>query len=117
LSYLQLKNTKQDSFGQLVDWTLQALNLQVAFHQPIALNVRQLKAGTKLVSPLEEWGNQGITVLFQAEVVNVLFEFLFSDHVSYSLKLNAFKALDSIISLAEGMEAFLRGRQNENSDY
>lgn len=41
LSYLQLKNTKQDSLVQLVDWTMQALNLQVALRQPIALNVRQ----------------------------------------------------------------------------
>lgn len=56
LSYLQLKNTKQDALGQLIDWTMQALNLQVALRQPIALNVRQLKAGTKLVSSLAECG-------------------------------------------------------------
>uniref|UniRef100_A0A8I5NUH3 Vir like m6A methyltransferase associated n=1 Tax=Papio anubis TaxID=9555 RepID=A0A8I5NUH3_PAPAN len=117
LSYLQLKNTKQDSLGQLVDWTMQALNLQVALRQPIALNVRQLKAGTKLVTSLAECGAQGVTELLQAGVINGLFELLFADHVSSSLKLNAFKALDSVISMTEGMEAFLRGRQNEKSGY
>ncbi|XP_064247813.1 protein virilizer homolog isoform X2 [Passer domesticus] len=109
LSYLLVKDTKQDYITQLVDWTLQALNLQVALKQPIALNVRQLKAGTKLVSSLAECGTQGITALLQAGVINVLFELLFADHVSSSLKLNAFKALDSVISMTEGMEMFLRG--------
>lgn len=117
LSYLQLKNTKQDSLGQLVDWTMQALNLQVAFRQPIALNVRQLKAGTKLVSSLAECGAPGVTELLQAGVIGVLFDLLFADHVSSSLKLNAFKALDSVISMTEGMEAFLRGTQSEKSGY
>ncbi|XP_064123974.1 protein virilizer homolog isoform X4 [Loxodonta africana] len=117
LSYLQLKNTKQDSLGQLIDWTMQALNLQVALRQPIALNVRQLKAGTKLVSSLAECGAQGVVGLLQAGVISGLFELLFADHVSSSLKLNAFKALDSVISMTEGMEAFLRGRQNEKSGY
>lgn len=117
LSYLQLKNTEQDSLGQLVDWTMQALNLQVAFRQPIALNVRQLKAGTKLVTSLAECGAPGVTELLQAGVINVLFDLLFADHVSSSLKLNAFKALDSVISMTEGMEAFLRSTQNEKSGY
>ncbi|XP_068942727.1 protein virilizer homolog isoform X4 [Petaurus breviceps papuanus] len=119
LSYLQFKNTQQDYIGQLIDWTMQALNLQVALRQPIALNVRQLKAGTKLVSSLAECGPQGVMGLLQAGVINGLFELLFADHVSSSLKLNAFKALDSIISMTEGMEDFLRGRQDlhEKSGY
>uniref|UniRef100_H0VED6 Vir like m6A methyltransferase associated n=1 Tax=Cavia porcellus TaxID=10141 RepID=H0VED6_CAVPO len=117
LSYLQLKNTKQDALGQLVDWTMQALNLQVAFRQPIALNVRQLKAGTKLVSSLAECGSHGVIGLLQAGVIDVLFELLFADHVSSSLKLNAFKALDGVINMTEGMEAFLRSRQSEKSGY
>ncbi|XP_074843031.1 protein virilizer homolog isoform X3 [Carettochelys insculpta] len=109
LSYLQVKDTKQDYITQLVDWTMQALNLQVALRQPIALNVRQLKAGTKLVSSLAECGTQGIMGLLHAGVINALFELLFADHVSSSLKLNAFKALDSVISMTKGMETFLRG--------
>uniref|UniRef100_A0A8C3FE40 Vir like m6A methyltransferase associated n=1 Tax=Chrysemys picta bellii TaxID=8478 RepID=A0A8C3FE40_CHRPI len=119
LSYLQVKNTKQDDITQLVDWTMQALNLQVALRQPIALNVRQLKAGTKLVSSLAECGTQGIMGLLHAGVINALFELLFADHVSSSLKLNAFKALDSVISMTEGMEMFLRGglEVHEKSGY
>lgn len=108
LSYLQIKDPKQDYASQLVDWTMQSLNMQIALRQPIALNVRQLKAGTKLVSSLAECGTRGITGLLQAGVINSLFELLFADHVSSSLKLNAFKALDSVISMTEGMEAFLK---------
>ncbi|XP_042319086.1 protein virilizer homolog isoform X2 [Sceloporus undulatus] len=119
LSYLQLKDTNQDYISQLVDWTMQSLNLQVALRQPIALNVRQLKAGTKLVSSLAECGTQGIAGLLQAGVINSLFELLFADHVSSSLKLNAFKALDSVISMTEGMEIFLRSglEPHEKSGY
>ncbi|XP_067392778.1 protein virilizer homolog isoform X3 [Emydura macquarii macquarii] len=119
LSYLQVKDIKQDYITQLVDWTMQALNLQVALRQPIALNVRQLKAGTKLVSSLAECGTQGIMGLLHAGVINALFELLFADHVSSSLKLNAFKALDSVISMTEGMEMFLRGglEVHEKSGY
>uniref|UniRef100_A0A452IF56 Virilizer N-terminal domain-containing protein n=1 Tax=Gopherus agassizii TaxID=38772 RepID=A0A452IF56_9SAUR len=119
LSYLQVKNTTQDYITQLVDWTMQALNLQVALRQPIALNVRQLKAGTKLVSSLAECGTQGIMGLLHSGVINALFELLFADHVSSSLKLNAFKALDSVISMTEGMEMFLRGglEVHEKSGY
>lgn len=57
---------------------MQALNLQVALRQPIALNVRQLKAGTKLVSSLAECGTQGVTGLLQAGVISGLFELLFT---------------------------------------
>uniref|UniRef100_A0A803T336 Vir like m6A methyltransferase associated n=1 Tax=Anolis carolinensis TaxID=28377 RepID=A0A803T336_ANOCA len=119
LSYLQLKDSNQDYISQLVDWTMQSLNLQVALRQPIALNVRQLKAGTKLVSSLVECGTQAITGLLQAGVINSLFELLFADHVSSSLKLNAFKALDSVISMTEGMEMFLRSglEGHEKSGY
>uniref|UniRef100_A0A7M4E1V2 Vir like m6A methyltransferase associated n=1 Tax=Crocodylus porosus TaxID=8502 RepID=A0A7M4E1V2_CROPO len=119
LSYLQVKDTKQDYVTQLVDWTMQALNLQVALRQPIALNVRQVKAGTKLVSSLAECETQGIMGLLQAGVINALFELLFADHVSSSLKLNAFKALDSVISMTEGMDMFLKGRleAHEKSGY
>uniref|UniRef100_A0A670YI91 Vir like m6A methyltransferase associated n=1 Tax=Pseudonaja textilis TaxID=8673 RepID=A0A670YI91_PSETE len=119
LSYLQLKDTSQDYLSQLIDWTMQSLNLQVALRQPIALNVRQLKAGTKLVSSLAECGTRGIEALLQRGVIDSLFELLFADHVSSSLKLNAFKALDSVISMTEGMEAFLRNslEANEKSGY
>lgn len=119
LSYLQIKDTNQDYISQLVDWTMQSLNLQVALRQPIALNVRQLKAGTKLVSSLSECGAQGIAGLLQAGVVNSLFELLFADHVSSSLKLNAFKALDSVVSMTEGMEVFLKSglEAHEKSGY
>ncbi|KAM4688810.1 protein virilizer homolog isoform 2-T2 [Discoglossus pictus] len=108
LSYLQLKEPGRDHLSQLVDWAMQALDLQLALQQPIALNVRQLKAGTKLVSCLAECGTQAVESLLNGDVIGKLYNLLFAEHVSSPLKLNAFKSLDSLISTTEGMEAFLR---------
>ncbi|KAG8558081.1 hypothetical protein GDO81_016849 [Engystomops pustulosus] len=108
LSFLELKQPSRDHLSQLVDWAMQSLDLQLALQQPIALNVRQLKAGTKLVSSLAECGSRGIEALLKADVIGKLYELLFAEHVSSSLKLNAFKSLDGIISTTEGMDAFLK---------
>ncbi|KAM5156941.1 protein virilizer homolog [Mantella aurantiaca] len=108
LSFLQLKEPGRDHLSQLVDWAMQALDLQLALQQPIALNVRQLKAGTKLVSSLAECGTRAVDSLIKADVIDKLYGLLFAEHVSSSLKLNAFKSLDSVISTTEGMDAFLR---------
>ncbi|KAM9308634.1 protein virilizer homolog isoform 2-T2 [Gastrophryne carolinensis] len=108
LSFLQLKEPGRDHLSQLIDWSMQALDFQLALQQPIALNVRQLKAGTKLVSSLAECGTRAVELLLKADVIGKLYELLFAEHVSSSLKLNAFKSLDSIISTTEGMDAFLK---------
>ncbi|XP_058878441.1 protein virilizer homolog isoform X2 [Acipenser ruthenus] len=107
LSYLQVKDSTHSHLRQLVDWTMHALCLQAALSQPIALNVRQLKAGTKLASSLAECGSQAVVALVESGIINRLFELLFAEHVSSSLKLNTLKSLDSLISISEGMEAFL----------
>ncbi|XP_075069911.1 protein virilizer homolog isoform X2 [Mixophyes fleayi] len=119
LSFLQLKEPGRDHLGQLVDWAVQALDLELALQQAIALNVRQLKAGTKLVSSLAECGTLAVEFLLNADVVGKLFALLFAEHVSSSLKLNAFKSLDSIISTTEGMDVFLKGHpeSEEKSGY
>ncbi|XP_041101469.1 protein virilizer homolog isoform X3 [Polyodon spathula] len=106
LSYLQVKDSTHSHLRQLVDWTMHALCLQAALSQPIALNVRQLKAGTKLASSLAECGSQAVVALVESGIINRLFELLFAEHVSSSLKLNTLKSLDSLISISEGMEAF-----------
>ncbi|XP_072267002.1 protein virilizer homolog isoform X1 [Pyxicephalus adspersus] len=108
LSFLQIKEPGRDHLSHLVDWAMQALDLQLALQQPIALNVRQLKAGTKLVSSLAECGTQAVESLINGDVIDKLYNLLFAEHVSSSLKLNAFKSLDSVISTTEGMDAFLR---------
>lgn len=112
LSFLQLKEPGRDHLSQLVDWAMQALDLQLALQQPIALNVRQLKAGTKLVSSLAECGTQAVESLIKADVINKLYDLLFAEHVSSSLKLNAFKSLDSVISTTGGIDAFLRNHSD-----
>ncbi|XP_053552484.1 protein virilizer homolog, partial [Bombina bombina] len=108
LSFLQIKEPGRDHLSHLVDWAALALDLQLALQQPIALNVRQLKAGTKLVSSLAECGTQAVECLLKAGVIGKLYNLLFAEHVSSPLKLNAFKSLDSLISTTEGMEGFLK---------
>ncbi|KAE8599252.1 hypothetical protein XENTR_v10017120 [Xenopus tropicalis] len=115
LSFGMLKEPGRDHLSQLVDWAMQALDLQLALQQPIALNVRQLKAGTKLVSSLAECGSQAVEALLNANVIGKLYNLLFADHVSSSLKLNAFRSLDSIISTNEGMESFLKPSEGQGT--
>ncbi|XP_067887684.1 protein virilizer homolog isoform X3 [Heterodontus francisci] len=113
LSYVQLFESDQDHLKQLVDWTMDALSLHTAVTQPIALNVRQLKAGTKLVSSLAECGSEGVSALSEAGIIEKLFVLLFAEHMSSSLKLNTLKALDSVVSVTEGMEKFLNNKTEE----
>ncbi|XP_048385433.1 protein virilizer homolog isoform X1 [Stegostoma tigrinum] len=113
LSYVQLFESDQDHLKQLVDWTMDALSLRTAVTQPIALNVRQLKAGTKLVSSLAECGSEGVSALSGAGIIDKLFVLLFAEHMSSSLKLNTLKALDSFVSVTEGMEKFLNNKTEE----
>nr|XP_015213306.1 PREDICTED: protein virilizer homolog [Lepisosteus oculatus] len=107
LSYLHVKDSEHNHLKQLVEWTGHALCLQSALAQPIAFNVRQLKAGSKLASSLVECGTQAVLALLEGKIISRLFELLFAEHVSSSLKLNTLKSLDSLISVSEGMEAFL----------
>ena len=107
LSHLAALQEDEAPLRQLVDWAAQALCLQVALSQPIALNVRQLKAGAKLASALAECGSRAAAALLEGGVAGRLLELLFAEHVSSSLKLNTLRSLDSLIGMSEGMEAFL----------
>uniref|UniRef100_A0A8C9T419 Vir like m6A methyltransferase associated n=1 Tax=Scleropages formosus TaxID=113540 RepID=A0A8C9T419_SCLFO len=110
LSYLHVKDPEDDShLRQLTHWATEALCLEMALSQPIALNVRQLKAGAKLVSALSECGSRIVTILLEGGTINLLLGLLFAEHVSSSLKLNALRSLDSLISMPECMEAFQGG--------
>ncbi|KAM9724410.1 protein virilizer homolog isoform 2-T2 [Menidia menidia] len=100
----------------LVQWALQALNMDIALTQPIALNLRQLKAGAKLASCLAE-SPHGLTVLLRENALRVLVELLHADHVSSTLKLSILRALDALISAPAGVEAFLHAGGLEKSGY
>lgn len=106
----------EDPVGVLVQWTLQALSMEVALTQPIALNLRQLKAGAKLASYLAECP-QGLTLLLRKGALSVLLELLHRDHVSSTLKLSILRALDALISAPAGVEAFLHTGESDKSGY
>ncbi|KAM7420752.1 hypothetical protein PAMA_015125 [Pampus argenteus] len=106
----------EDPVGVLVQWALQALNMEIALTQPIALNLRQLKAGAKLASYMAECP-QGLTVLLRDGALGMLLELLRRDHVSSTLKLSILRALDALTSAPAGVEAFLHAGESEKSGY
>uniref|UniRef100_A0A8C1XIH5 Vir like m6A methyltransferase associated n=1 Tax=Cyprinus carpio TaxID=7962 RepID=A0A8C1XIH5_CYPCA len=116
MSFLSIKDPVglSEKLKQLVDWSCEALNLDFALAQPIALNLRQLKAGTKLASALADCGAQAVQNLLEKGIVASLLGLLFAEHVSSTLKLNVLRSLDSIISEPQGIEALLRDRHHDN---
>ncbi|XP_024122947.1 protein virilizer homolog isoform X3 [Oryzias melastigma] len=118
LAYLikQEQGDAEEPLRVLVQWALQALNMEIALTQPIALNLRQLKAGAKLASCLAGCP-QGLTVLLREGALKVLLELLHADHVSSTLKLSILRTLDGLISCPAGVEAFLHAGDSEKSGY
>ncbi|XP_041649804.1 protein virilizer homolog isoform X2 [Cheilinus undulatus] len=114
-----LKQGEQEmerTVGVLVQWALQALSMEIALTQPIAINLRQLKAGAKLASCLADCP-QGLTVLLREGALDVLLELLHADHVSSTLKLSLLRALGALTSTPAGVEAFLHTGEAEKSGY
>lgn len=116
LAYLIKQGEAEEPVRVLVLWALQALSMEIALTQPIALNLRQLKAGAKLASCLAECP-QGLAELLREGALNVLLELLHADHVSSTLKLSILRALDALISAPAGVEAFLQAGNSEKSGY
>lgn len=118
LSFSAVKNTEgqNEQLKLLVEWTSTALNLDSALTQPIALNLRQLKAGAKLASSLADCGTQAVQALLEKGTVGLLLNLLFADHVSSTLKLSILRSLDSIVSEPLGMEALIRAGQQNNDN-
>uniref|UniRef100_A0A672R2B7 Vir like m6A methyltransferase associated n=1 Tax=Sinocyclocheilus grahami TaxID=75366 RepID=A0A672R2B7_SINGR len=116
MSFLSIKDPGglSEKLKQLVDWSCEALNLDFALAQPIALNLRQLKAGTKLASALADCGAQAVQNLLEKGIVGSLLGLLFAEHVSSTMKLNMLRSLDSIISEPQGIEALIRDRHHDN---
>ncbi|XP_077382365.1 protein virilizer homolog isoform X1 [Festucalex cinctus] len=106
----------EEHVSLLAQWALQALSMEIALTQPIALNLRQLKAGAKLASYLAECP-QGLKALLHDGALDVLLDLLHRDHVSSTLKLSLLRALDALISSPVGVEAFLDAGESEKSGY
>lgn len=115
MSFLSMKDPDvlSEKLKRLVDWSCEALNLDSALAQPIALNLRQLKAGTKLASALADCGAQAVQNLLEKGIVGSLLGLLFAEHVSSTLKLNVLRSLDSIISEPQGIEALVRDHHHD----
>ncbi|XP_071477745.1 protein virilizer homolog [Diadema antillarum] len=95
----------------IVGWTVAALDYDVALQQAIAINIRQLKAGTKLVGLLCDAGPTMTERLLNANVQHGLLDLISRDNMASSLKLLAIKALDSTTNWQVGIEQFLGGEQ------
>lgn len=116
LAYLIKQGEMEGPVRDLVHWTLQALSMEIALTQPIALNLRQLKAGAKLASHLAECP-QGLAALLHEGALGALLELLHTDHVSSTLKLSILRAVDALTSAPAGVEAFLHTGETEKSGY
>uniref|UniRef100_A0A8C7HL68 Vir like m6A methyltransferase associated n=1 Tax=Oncorhynchus kisutch TaxID=8019 RepID=A0A8C7HL68_ONCKI len=116
LGFLIGQGEWEGPIGALVQWALQGLSMEIALTQPIALNLRQLKAGAKLASCLAECP-QGLTALLHEGALELLLELLQVDHVSSTLKLCILRALDALTSAPAGVEAFLQEGEIERSGY
>lgn len=106
----------EEHIGILIHWALQALSMEIALTQPIALNLRQLKAGAKLASCLAECPH-GLAMLLREGALGGLLELLHTDHVSSTLKLSLLRALDALVSAPAGMGAFLHSEDEGKSGY
>lgn len=109
LSFLVTKEPKvgRGHLDRLIGWTCRALSLDAALSQPIALNLRQLKAGTKLACALADCGGEVVSALLERGVLTTLLDMLFAEHVSSALKLNALRALNSVVDQPQGMRTLL----------
>ncbi|XP_051999849.1 LOW QUALITY PROTEIN: protein virilizer homolog [Xyrauchen texanus] len=118
MSFISIKDPdgQREKLKQLVEWSCEALSLDSALAQPIALNLRQLKAGSKLASALADCGAQPVQDLLEKGIVASLMGLLFAEHISSTLKLNVLRSLDSIISEPQGMENLLRNCHHDNEE-
>ncbi|XP_041962947.1 protein virilizer homolog isoform X1 [Alosa sapidissima] len=112
LSFLVAKEpgAARGHLERLIGWACNALSLSVALSQPIALNLRQLKAGAKLACALADCGGDVVSGLLDRGVLATLLEMLFAEHVSSALKLNALRALNAVVDQPLGMQVLLGHR-------
>ncbi|XP_077866591.1 protein virilizer homolog [Saccoglossus kowalevskii] len=108
-----LAYVNSDSIKVLAEWTLEALDLDNAIAQSIAVNVKQLKAGMNLTTALCNCGPTVAEVLVEKNVQGILFDLLFADHMSSSLKLTALQALDSATNCEMGLVKFVSSHQSK----
>ena len=113
LSFLVAKEpeTAQGHLDRLIRWACHALSLSSALSQPIALNLRQLKAGAKLACALADCGGDVVSALLDCGVLGTLLEMLFAEYISSALKLNALRALHAVVDQPQGMEALMGHRR------
>ncbi|XP_038066520.1 protein virilizer homolog [Patiria miniata] len=95
------------SLSTLAEWSVEALSQDRARGQPIGVNMRQLKAGLRLVSALCNCSQRVASKLLNLGVLDGLMSLLFGDHVASSLKLMALNALDSATNWQEGVQRLL----------
>ncbi|XP_062500608.1 protein virilizer homolog isoform X2 [Corticium candelabrum] len=91
----------------LVEWTVQALDIVIARKQPVAVNIRQLKAGMAMVTALSRCGDNFPELLTNTGVMEQLCHLLEEPFMATTMKLAAITAIDGVTNFAVGMEMFL----------
>eukprot|EP00794_Sanderia_malayensis_P018833 gene18834-20729_t len=104
---LKLSFDEGDDLKVLLDWACHAIDFNEAMKLPIGINIRQLKAGIKIVGHLGRCNEKMSQFMMQVGIQQKLLTLLKTDHMASSIKLLIIQALDSTIDMAIGMENFL----------
>ncbi|KAJ8041906.1 Protein virilizer-like [Holothuria leucospilota] len=111
-----LTSLLEEELNTVCTWTIEALDYSIAQTQPIAVNIRQLKAGMKLTSCLCSCGETVVEKLVERDIFAKLFSLLFEAHMASSLKLMILKALDSSTNWQIGLEKFLTEAEGQQKN-
>ena len=132
---LQKKSSSdaKDVMQKLGSWTLQCLNLEKAreipagvsacicimvmlwtcklmhshTHTHTQLNIRQLKAGMRIVPGIAALGRKCAHALIKHGILEKLCKLVVADHMASSLKLLSLRAVDKLLNYPQGIERFL----------
>lgn len=100
---------------KLASWTVQCLNLEVAKQSPPPVNIRQLKAGLRLVPSIAALGRRCTHMLVKHNVMEELCDIALSDPMGSTIKLQALHAIDSLLDYPQGLERFLGWNKQSSS--
>ena len=107
LAYVFCQRSSQSVLSCLTDTTVRAIDWTSASSLPLAVNIRQLKAGIRLFVTLIECGGEVADHLLAADVLEMLCKLLVVEGLASSIKILVLRAIDVALDFPSGMEHFL----------
>ncbi|XP_074646809.1 uncharacterized protein LOC141902811 [Tubulanus polymorphus] len=108
LSYLLLKEKREDVVDLLVDWIIEGLDIEKAMLQPDRKYIlRHLKMGIKLAGVFSACDYSITAKMMKRETQHKLLDLYLSENMSISLKIQILRALDLTTRFQLGIQWFL----------